>query len=83
MCLFVWVVLEEDPTRDSDSAMQEEVEIRAATVIATERICAVLARAPGVKRKPLAIQVDWMLWQDGEARKDDILPHHRTLTCFY
>lgn len=61
---------------------QEEVEIRAATVVATDKICAVLNRSDSGS-KAHAIQVDWMLWQDGEARKDDLPPHHRTLTCFY
>ena len=30
-----------------------------------------------------APQVDWLLWQLGEQRKDAIPPHHRTLTTCY
>lgn len=61
--------------------MQEEVEIRAATVVATERICDALQRASG--SRPLSIRVDWMLWQQGEERRHSLPAHHRTLTCFY
>ena len=65
---------------------QEEVELRAATVIATERIAALLNAMPSdstTARRAFAIHIDWLLWQDGEARKDSLPPHHRTLTCFY
>jgi hypothetical protein len=30
-----------------------------------------------------SIQVDWILWQMGEELKDEIFPHHRTLSIFY
>lgn len=62
--------------------VQEEVEVRAASIVATERICDVLNRV-GAGRVTFPIQVDWMLWQEGEDKKDDIPPHHRTLSCFY
>ncbi len=59
---------------------REEVEIRACTVIAVDR----LQRALAQKGIPLlAIEVDWLLWQRGEATKDQIRPHHRTLTIYY
>jgi hypothetical protein len=58
----------------------EEVEIRAATVVAVERLQQCL-RKEG--RSLLVLEVDWLLWQWGEAIKDDILPHHRTLTIYY
>lgn len=67
-----------------------EVEIRAATVVAVERI---RARMNEIRRGSggagaagdhiASVQVDWLLWQEGERRKDSILPHHRTLTVFY
>lgn len=68
-----------------------EVEIRAATVVAVERIRArinELRRAAGpavagAADEIASVQVDWLLWQEGERRKDSILPHHRTLTVFY
>ena len=31
----------------------------------------------------LAVEVDWLLWNWGEVVKDEIAPHHRTLTIFY
>jgi hypothetical protein len=32
-----------------------------------------------------AVEVDWLLWQEGERRNasGEIPTHHRTLTCFY
>ena len=41
------------------------------------------ARFPGGRRPSRAPQVDWLLWQLGEQRKDAIPPHHRTLTTCY
>jgi len=58
----------------------EEVEIRAATIVAVEQLRAALA----ARGKPLlSIQVDWSLWQKGEDARESILPHHRTRTIFY
>lgn len=59
---------------------KEEVEIRAVTVIAVDRLQKALVKR-GIPL--LAIEVDWLLWQRGEAMKDQIKPHHRTLTIFY
>ena len=53
-----------------------EVEIRAATVQACER----LKELTGL---PTAVETDWLLWQMGEQTKDAISPHHRTLSIFY
>lgn len=60
---------------------EEEVEIRAATVVAVERLHKLLV-AKGVSNL-LVIEVDWLLWQKGEVLKDDLFPHHRTLTIYY
>jgi hypothetical protein len=30
-----------------------------------------------------SLEIDWLLWQKGEAVKDEIKPHHRTLSIFY
>jgi len=71
---------------------QEEVEIRACTVIAVEKLKAVCNRilqedaaAAGVvmPRPLLSIELDWLLWNQGEKCKDEIKPHHRTLTIYY
>jgi hypothetical protein len=59
---------------------EEEIEIRACTVVAVERLQEALSRS-GVN--VLVIEVDWLLWQIGEKTKDDIPPHHRTRTIYY
>jgi hypothetical protein len=61
-------------------ASDEETEIRAATIIAVELLQQELFRQ-GLGL--LVIEVDWLLWQWGEKVKDDIEPHHRTLTIYY
>jgi hypothetical protein len=58
----------------------EEVEIRACTVVAVDRLQQALRRR-GLNL--LVVEVDWLLWQRGEAAKDSILPHHRTSTIYY
>ena len=56
-----------------------EVEIRAATVIAVERMRVLMA--PGTT----SVEVDHLLWHigEGEATSGAIAPHHRTRTIFY
>jgi hypothetical protein len=71
---------------------EEEVEVRAATVVAVERLrrrVTELGKERGVVAATgvTAVHVDWFLWQQGEAmvmdgRLDDC-PHHRTLTVYY
>lgn len=68
----------------------QEVEIRAATVVAVERLKAELQRLaaqPGLARPPgdqlLSIHLDWWLWEQGEAARHVHPPHHRTLTVYY
>ena len=57
-----------------------EIEIRAATVVAVERLHARLVER-GIDI--LVVELDWLLWQRGEVSKDSLRPHHRTLTVFY
>lgn len=57
-----------------------EIEIRAATVVAVERLHARLSEM-GVRL--LVVELDWLLWQKGENLKDTIKPHHRTRTIYY
>lgn len=59
---------------------EEEIEIRAQTIIAVDKLHAALT-ALGVSL--LVIELDWLLWQKGEALKDSIKPHHRTKTIYY
>ncbi len=30
-----------------------------------------------------SVEVDWALWQAGEASRKELMPHHRTLTVWY
>lgn len=62
------------------SASEEEIEIRACTVVAVDILQKKLARR-GVN--VLVIELDWLLWQIGEKTKDSLEPHHRTLTIYY
>ncbi len=55
-----------------------EVEIRAATIWAVERLRGELSRRG---RNLLAIKLDWILWNAAQRRK--MAPHHRTLTIYY
>ena len=59
-----------------------EVEIRACTVQAVERLRDRLSSLLG-DSDALAIQVDWLLWERGEAARDTLPPHHRVHTIFY
>lgn len=71
----------------------EEVELRAATIVATDLICAAVnagaaaasASAGAAPRVFAAVEVDRLLWREGERRNasGEIPTHHRTLTCFY
>lgn len=58
----------------------EEVEIRACLVHSVELLRDQL-RSAGVNWT--AVEVDWLLWQIGEEKKDEIPPHHRTLSIYY
>lgn len=58
----------------------EEIAIRAATVVAAERIRVHLqGRAPGAN----ALVVDHLLWRTAVARQDSLPPFHRTVTTDY
>jgi Potential Queuosine, Q, salvage protein family len=71
----------------------EEVEIRAASVVAVERLrravhSRALALAGSIQdatrlTPPHALQVDWFLWTEGERQRERHPPHHRTRTIFY
>lgn len=60
----------------------EEVEVRAATVLAVEALKGALA-AGATPVQLTAVQVDWWLWQRGEEAKDSLKPHHKVRTPFY
>ena len=58
----------------------QEVEIRAAMIHTVELLKAEL-ESLGVCWT--SVEIDWLLWQVGEQKKDEIKPHHRTLSIFY
>lgn len=60
---------------------EEELEIRAATIVAVEQLQQELQQRHGSQL--MVLEVDWLLWQWGECRKDALPPHHRTLTVYY
>lgn len=57
-----------------------EVEIRAATVDAVERMRAVMA-ARGQEVR--AFEIDWLLWGLGQTKHPDDRPYHKTRTVYY
>ena len=69
--------LEELPAGSAD-----ECEIRAAAVVAVERIRAASAARRG-GGAPLALHIDWVLWELAEAHRAEHKPAHRTNTINY
>ncbi len=70
-----------DSTRELEAGSEEEIEIRAATLIAIEYIKRSLAK---LNILTTAAQIDaklWLLSQDLNAA--DVKPHHRCRTVFY
>ncbi|TNV73753.1 hypothetical protein FGO68_gene10301 [Halteria grandinella] len=65
----------------------EEVEIRAATVVAVQMIMDEISKegTPQALKEQVkyAFQVDWLLWQMGESRLSELLPHHKVHSIFY
>lgn len=58
----------------------EEIEIRAATITAVERMRRTSAAAGG---RLLPHELDWMLWSMGQDDRFREKPYHRTVTVFY
>lgn len=58
-----------------------EIEIRANTVIAVECIKRELKDV--YNKDVISVQIDYLLWNEGEILRNDIKTHHRTLTVFY
>lgn len=59
----------------------EETEIRALTIICVEKIKEEIKLQH--KTSLLSLEVDYVLWTEGENLRKIIKPHHRTLTIFY
>jgi hypothetical protein len=67
-----------DGKQELPAGVAMEVEIRAFTVVAVERLREAL-NEPGL----LSIKLDWALWEIGEQSIDASPPHHRCRTIFY
>ena len=73
-----------DSESELDYSSQYEVEIRAMTVIAVEKILIRIKQNEALSLKvKYAYQVDWLLWQMGESRLGKMRPHHRVLSIYY
>lgn len=69
-----------DQERLIDPGHPMEVEIRAATVDAVERMRACMAaRGQDVR----AFEIDWLLWGLGQTKHPDDRPYHKTRTIYY
>lgn len=63
-----------------EAGSTQEIEIRASTVWAVERLRQLLTKGG----KPIwASQIDWMLWNLGQQDRYRARPYHKTLTVFY
>lgn len=60
---------------------EQEVEIRASSIIAIEKFSEALQKNFGTKLH--SIQLDWWLWEQGERMRKQHPPHHRSQTIFY
>lgn len=61
----------------------EEIEIRAATVQACERIRQALTVSSPDAVPFTATEIDWLLWNQGQSLPKGSEPYHRTVTIFY
>ncbi|HYN89537.1 MAG TPA: queuosine salvage family protein, partial [Ardenticatenaceae bacterium] len=69
-----------DTGRQLPAGSDVEIEIRAATIQAVERL---RERLAALGHPLTSLTLDWLLWQEGEARQRELKPHHRTLTIYY
>ena len=69
-----------DNKKELPHGSKEEIEIRAATIQSIEKIKNAL-KEKGID--VLSIECDVYLWEEGEKIKDQIEPHHRTISIFY
>lgn len=69
-----------DLCRELPSGSEPEIEIRATTIHAVELLRATLHRRGF---SITALELDWILWNVGEAQQKRHQPHHRTLTIYY
>jgi hypothetical protein len=70
-----------DSLQELQPGSPEEIEIRAATIHVVEKMRNLLQKRHRIRCK--SVELDWLLWQRGEAQRHEVKPHHRTLTIFY
>ncbi|XP_024401979.1 uncharacterized protein [Physcomitrium patens] len=71
-----------DSLQELPSGSEEEVELRACTITAVERLREYLAARTGTE--VLSVQVDWWLWSSGlPSAVEKVPPYHRTQTIYY
>jgi hypothetical protein len=63
-----------------ESGSREEVEIRANTIWAVERLREELR---GKGRESTSSEIDWLLWNLGQEDRFRVKPYHRTISIFY
>jgi Potential Queuosine, Q, salvage protein family len=65
--------------------VEEELSIRAATVVCVDELLKVLNKKSAMTPKRTAVTLDWKLWQIGEVmnQQGKMKPHHRVKTIFY
>jgi Potential Queuosine, Q, salvage protein family len=71
-----------DSKKEIMPGSEEEIEIRAATIVAVEKMREIVAAKTGLGSPP-AVHLDWWLWEYGEAMRTEHRPHHRTRTIYY
>ncbi|POM58480.1 UPF0553 family protein [Phytophthora palmivora] len=69
-----------DHKAEIPAGSEMELEVRAATIQAVEMIHKKMV-SQGHRLE--VIELDWLLWQIGEDRKEELLPHHRTWSIYY
>ncbi len=69
-----------DTKKELPHGSKEEIEIRAATIQSVEQIKNILKENG---KDAMSIECDVYLWEEGEKIKDQVEPHHRTLSIFY
>ncbi len=69
-----------DSRTEIPAGSDEEIEIRAATIVAVEQMREALnARGVAVT----SVQIDWALWEAAQGAPPDGKPYHRTRTVYY
>jgi hypothetical protein len=69
-----------DSQTELPAGSEAEIEIRGMTIYAVEQLRVELQKQ-GITQS--SVELDWLLWNIGEAKQHIIAPHHNTLTIYY